>query len=108
MPNGPRPIPPSPFPSEHIAFNLLRKKDGSRVKQQFLAVKDGKPVGRSEMTKGRSSHPRPVRRRHVRPCRRIATLPGAMGHARSSDSQTAGLLPAFGARGVMFLLFNKK
>ena len=38
--------------SEHISFNLLRKKDGSRVKQQYLAVKDGKPVDRSEMTKG--------------------------------------------------------
>ncbi|MDB6099343.1 MAG: end-binding protein Ku [Gammaproteobacteria bacterium] len=38
--------------SERISFNLLRKKDGSRVKQQYLAVKDGKPVDRSEMTKG--------------------------------------------------------
>ena len=38
--------------SEHISFNLLRKKDGSRVKQQYLAVNDGKPVERSEMTKG--------------------------------------------------------
>jgi DNA end-binding protein Ku len=38
--------------SERISFNLLRKKDGSRVKQQYLAVNDGKPVDRSEMTKG--------------------------------------------------------
>jgi DNA end-binding protein Ku len=39
-------------PSERISFNLLRKKDGSRVKQQYTAVNDGKPVDRSEMTKG--------------------------------------------------------
>jgi DNA end-binding protein Ku len=38
--------------SERISFNLLRGKDGSRVKQQYLAVNDGKPVERSEMTKG--------------------------------------------------------
>jgi DNA end-binding protein Ku len=38
--------------SERISFNLLRAKDGSRVKQQYLAVNDGKPVERSEMTKG--------------------------------------------------------
>jgi DNA end-binding protein Ku len=38
--------------SERISFNLLRKKDGSRVKQQYIAVKDGKLVERSEMTKG--------------------------------------------------------
>ena len=38
--------------SERIAFNLLRQKDGSRVKQQYIAVNDGKPVERSEMTKG--------------------------------------------------------
>lgn len=37
---------------ERISFNLLRKKDGSRVKQQYVAVKDGKLVDRSEMTKG--------------------------------------------------------
>jgi DNA end-binding protein Ku len=37
---------------ERIAFNLLRQKDGSRVKQQYIAVNDGKPVARSEMTKG--------------------------------------------------------
>lgn len=38
--------------SERISFNLLRAKDGSRVKQQYVAVKDGKVVERSEMTKG--------------------------------------------------------
>jgi DNA end-binding protein Ku len=37
---------------ERISFNLLRSKDGSRVKQQYIAVNDGKPVERSEMTKG--------------------------------------------------------
>jgi DNA end-binding protein Ku len=37
---------------ERISFNLLRQKDGSRVKQQYIAVNDGKPVERSEMTKG--------------------------------------------------------
>ena len=38
--------------SERIAFNLLRKKDSSRVKQQYIAVNDGKLVERSEMVKG--------------------------------------------------------
>src|ERR1700677_618503 len=38
--------------SERISFNLLRQKDGSRVKQQYTAVADGKPVERSEMVKG--------------------------------------------------------
>jgi DNA end-binding protein Ku len=38
--------------SERIAFNLLRQKDGSRVKQQYIAVNDGKLVERSEMIKG--------------------------------------------------------
>ena len=37
---------------ERISFNLLRQKDGSRVKQQYVAVNDGQPVERSEMTKG--------------------------------------------------------
>src|SRR4051794_26828700 len=39
-------------PSERISFNLLRQKDGSRVKQQYVAVNDGKLVERTEMTKG--------------------------------------------------------
>jgi DNA end-binding protein Ku len=38
--------------SERISFNLLRAKDGSRVRQQYVAVKDGQIVERSEMTKG--------------------------------------------------------
>jgi DNA end-binding protein Ku len=38
--------------SERISFNLLRQKDGSRVKQQYVAVSDGKLVERSEMVKG--------------------------------------------------------
>jgi DNA end-binding protein Ku len=38
--------------SERISFNLLRKEDGSRVKQQYVAVNDGALVQRSEMTKG--------------------------------------------------------
>src|SRR5258707_15488263 len=38
--------------SERISFNLLRQKDGSRVKQQYIAVNDGKHVERSEMVKG--------------------------------------------------------
>jgi len=38
--------------SERISFNLLRQKDGSRVKQQYIAVNDGKTVERSEMVKG--------------------------------------------------------
>ena len=38
--------------SERISFNLLRQKDGSRVKQQYVAVNDGKLVDRAEMTKG--------------------------------------------------------
>jgi DNA end-binding protein Ku len=38
--------------SGRISFNLLRAKDGSRVKQQYIAVNDGKIVERVEMTKG--------------------------------------------------------
>jgi DNA end-binding protein Ku len=38
--------------SDRISFNFLRAKDGSRVRQQYVAVKDGKPVDRSELTKG--------------------------------------------------------
>ena len=38
--------------SERISFNLLRQKDGSRVKQQYVAINDGKLVERSEMVKG--------------------------------------------------------
>ena len=38
--------------SERISFNLLRAKDGSRVKQQYVAVADGNLVERAEMVKG--------------------------------------------------------
>jgi len=38
--------------SERMSFNLLRQRDGSRVKQQYVAVNDGALVERSEMTKG--------------------------------------------------------
>ena len=38
--------------SERISFNLLRKTDGSRVKQQYTAVNDGKIVERTDMVKG--------------------------------------------------------
>src|ERR1700761_7880380 len=38
--------------SDRIHFNLLRAGDSSRVKQQYVAVNDGKPVERSEMVKG--------------------------------------------------------
>ena len=38
--------------AERLSFNLLRQKDGSRVKQQYIAVNDGKIVERSEMVKG--------------------------------------------------------
>jgi DNA end-binding protein Ku len=38
--------------TEKISFNLLRQKDGSRVKQQYVAVADGQVVDRSEMVKG--------------------------------------------------------
>src|SRR5215469_15302925 len=38
--------------SERNSFNLLRQSDGSRVKQQYIPVNDGKMVERSEMVKG--------------------------------------------------------
>jgi DNA end-binding protein Ku len=38
--------------SERISFNLLRSSDGSRVKQQYVAVNDGKIVERADMVKG--------------------------------------------------------
>jgi DNA end-binding protein Ku len=40
------------LPSERISFHLLRQKDGSRVKEQYISVADGKLVDRSEMAKG--------------------------------------------------------
>jgi DNA end-binding protein Ku len=38
--------------SERISFHLLRKSDGSRVREQYVAVNDGKLVDRSDMVKG--------------------------------------------------------
>lgn len=38
--------------AERLSFNLLRERDGSRIKQQYVAVNDGKPVERSEIVKG--------------------------------------------------------
>lgn len=38
--------------SERISFNLLRSRDGSRLRQQYVAVNDGKVVERADMTKG--------------------------------------------------------
>jgi len=38
--------------TERLSFNLLRQKDGSRVRQQYVAVNDGKLVERSDMVKG--------------------------------------------------------
>jgi DNA end-binding protein Ku len=38
--------------SERIAFHFLRKSDGSRVKEQYVAANDGKLVERSDMVKG--------------------------------------------------------
>ena len=37
------------LPSERISFHLLRQKDGSRVKEQYVAVADGKLVERADM-----------------------------------------------------------
>jgi len=38
--------------SEKISFNLLHAKDGSRLKQQYVCVKEGTVVERSEIVKG--------------------------------------------------------
>jgi DNA end-binding protein Ku len=38
--------------SERISFHWLREQDGSRVKQQYVAVNDGKQVERSGLVKG--------------------------------------------------------
>jgi DNA end-binding protein Ku len=42
----------STLSSEKISFNLLHAKDGSRLKQQYVCVKEGKVVDRSEIVKG--------------------------------------------------------
>ena len=51
--------------SERISFNLLRKKDGSRVKQQYVAVNDGELVDRTEMVNGYEFARRSVRAIHL-------------------------------------------
>jgi DNA end-binding protein Ku len=38
--------------SERISFNLMRQTERSRVKQQYVAVNDGRLVERSDMVKG--------------------------------------------------------
>jgi DNA end-binding protein Ku len=38
--------------SRAISFNLLHKECGSRLKQQYLCVKENVPVGREDMVKG--------------------------------------------------------
>ena len=38
--------------SERIAFNLLRRSDGSRLRQQYVSANDGKRVDRADMIKG--------------------------------------------------------
>jgi DNA end-binding protein Ku len=38
--------------AERISFNLLHKRDGSRLKQQYVCVAEGKVVDRSEIVKG--------------------------------------------------------
>jgi DNA end-binding protein Ku len=43
---------PATVASERISFHWLRAKDSSRVRQQFIAVKDDKPVDRTDLVKG--------------------------------------------------------
>jgi DNA end-binding protein Ku len=38
--------------AERISFNLLHKSDGSRLKQQYVCLADGKVVERTEIVKG--------------------------------------------------------
>src|SRR5256885_6348063 len=38
--------------SATISFNWLHKKDGSRLKQQYVCAKDGEKVEKDEMIKG--------------------------------------------------------
>jgi DNA end-binding protein Ku len=39
-------------PSQRISFNFVRARDGSRVRQRYVAVNDGKLVDRAQMAKG--------------------------------------------------------
>lgn len=41
----------SNVPSEHISFHLVRAKDGSRVRQQYVAVSDDRIVAHDDLTK---------------------------------------------------------
>jgi DNA end-binding protein Ku len=43
---------PATQSSAAISFNLLHKKDGSRLKQQYICPRDGEVVSRDEMIKG--------------------------------------------------------
>jgi DNA end-binding protein Ku len=43
---------PATQSSAAISFNLLHKKDGSRLKQQYICPRDGEIVTRDEMVKG--------------------------------------------------------
>src|SRR3978361_991279 len=38
--------------AERISFNMLHKKDGSRLKQQYVCATEGTVVDRSEIVKG--------------------------------------------------------
>jgi DNA end-binding protein Ku len=38
--------------SGHISFNMLHKKDGSRLRQQYVCIKEDKVVERDEIVKG--------------------------------------------------------
>ncbi|MGB8933362.1 MAG: Ku protein [Anaeromyxobacteraceae bacterium] len=43
---------PAAQPSSSITFNMLHKRDGSRLKQQYVCAKDGQVVPREETVKG--------------------------------------------------------
>jgi len=43
---------PATRPASAHSFNLLHKKCGSRLKQQYVCTKDGEVVGRDDMVKG--------------------------------------------------------
>ncbi len=38
--------------AERVSFNLLHKRDGSRLKQQYVCIAEGKAVDRSDIVKG--------------------------------------------------------
>src|ERR1700739_585358 len=42
----------APESSRAISFNMLHKADGSRLKQQYICVKEGVPVERDDIVKG--------------------------------------------------------